>query len=618
MKQGVVDISRLRHFYLKYLKRKMFNKIILLYSAVTIVLSGITAMLVYQYQAQRILQEQTDANLQSAQALNSYLSRQYESIQNVIQQIYGDATLSDDLIYYLNHDYESYLNYRLDLFTSTGEQRLRSFNTLLKNYLEREQSSASVSIYSYPNNSYMHITRYSQQLMNESGSNSQWEAWFARREQQSWDAMPKNEGSPIESSVPESYSYSRELRDPWTLKRVGLINVEFDGREVDKFLDSRTSLKGRILVLNAQGTVIYDSEGEYYGQAYPYRVRLEQGNPRDWVHLDEPSKVNVLNVGNTGLSVVGIVPKSLIRESTESLRNTLILVTLLFMAVSFAITFTIIRKYSKQVQRIICSMNRIGEGDLSTRIQLSGEDELQQIARRFNDMGDRLEQYIDKMYTSEIKQKNAELVALQSQINPHFLYNTLESIRMKAYFMGAKEVGQMIYSLSVMFKNMVKKSTIVTVEEEIDICSVYLDLFRIRFEGKLEADIWVDPEIKDCSMIKLLIQPVVENYIIHGFRPLEEDNRIVVSAEGDRDRVIIIVSDNGTGISAEKLDEIRQTLEKTLQPPDKGYRSIGLMNVHERIVLNYGGDYGVTINSTEGQGTEVRMQIPKLRKGETG
>lgn len=435
----------------------MFNKIVVLYSTVMIVLFAIAATLVYQYQTQRILREQTDANLKSAHVLNIYLSRQYEGIQNIFQQIYGDATLSDELIYFLNHEYESYLKYRLDLYTRTGEQRLRSFNTLLKNYLEQESSGRSVSIYSYPNNFYMHISRTNQQLNNEAGSKNKWETWFARREQHSWDTMPQNESSGSSGgSSPRSYSYSRELKDPWTLNRVGMMNVEFDARQISSWLESRASVKGRILVLNAQGTVIYDSEDEYYGQAFPYH--LEQEKAGDWVELDEPSKVNILNVGNAGLSVVGIVSQSLIEESTESLRTGLILVTLVFMAASFAITFTIVRKFSKKVQRIIRSMNRIGEGDLSTRIQMSGEDELQQISRRFNDMGDRLEQYIDKMYTSEIKQKNAELVALQSQINPHFLYNTLESIRMKAYFVGAKEVGQMIYSLSVMFKNMVKKA----------------------------------------------------------------------------------------------------------------------------------------------------------------
>ena len=186
------------------------------------------------------------------------------------------------------------------------------------------------------------------------------------------------------------------------------------------------------------GTVIYDSEDEYYGQTYPYN--LEQEKAGDWVELDEPSKVNILNVGNAGLSVVGIVSQSLIEESTESLRTGLILVTLVFMAASFAITFTIVRKFSKSA-RIIRSMNRIGEGDLSTRIQMSGEDELQQISRRFNDMGDRLGQYIDKMYTSEIKQKRgAGCPAIPDQ--PHFLYNTLESIRMKAYFVGQRKWGK--------------------------------------------------------------------------------------------------------------------------------------------------------------------------------
>ena len=146
-------------------------------------------------------------------------------------------------------------------------------------------------------------------------------------------------------------------------------------------------------------------------------------------------------------------------------------------------------------------------------------------------------------------------------------------------------------------------------------CSVYLDLFRIRYDGRLETEIEVDPEIQSASIIKSLVQPIVENYIVHGFRPLEDNNKISVRAYGAGDRVVIVVSDNGTGIPEEKLTQIRGTLNKVLQSPEKGHRSIGLMNVHERIVLNYGNDYGVTINSTEGQGTEVRMEIPMLRKG---
>ncbi|WP_019637992.1 sensor histidine kinase [Paenibacillus fonticola] len=609
-------MSKLRRFYLNHLKRKMFNKIIMLYSTVMIVLFATAAILVYQYQTQRMIREQTDANLKTAHVLSIYLSRQYDSVQNVIQQIYGDATLSDELMYFLNHKYESYLGYRLNLFSRTGEQSLRSFNALLKAYLEQEPGAESVSIHSYPRNFYMYISRENQQLNGEFGSRSTWEEWFTHRRLHTWDTMLHAEqfSSPGKEKS-QLYSYSRELQDPWTLEKVGMLNVEFDTKQITSWLQSRAPvINGRVLVLTSQGTVIYDSEDTYFGQTYPYRSELE--NTGDWVELDELSKVNVLNIGNAGLSVVGIVSKSSIQQNIESLRNGLIVVTIVFITASFAITSTIIRKFSKKIQRIIRSMNRIGEGDLSTRIQMPGEDELQQISQRFNDMGDRLEQYIDKMYTSEIKQKNAELVALQSQINPHFLYNTLESIRMKAHYMGAKDVGQMIYSLSVLFKNMVKKSTIITIEEEIDMCANYLDLFRIRYEGRLEVKIEVDPSIAGFSIIKLLVQPIVENYIVHGFRSLEFDNIIKVRAYRSDDRVHITVSDNGSGIRPEKLAEIRQTLARTQPPPDKDHSSIGLMNVHERIVMNYGESYGLTVNSTEGEGTEVQLEIPMIRKGE--
>ncbi|WP_068620059.1 sensor histidine kinase [Paenibacillus tuaregi] len=610
-------MSKIRRFYRNHLKRKMFNKIILLYSAVMIILFATAAVMVYQYQVQRIIREETDANLKTAHVLSLYLSRQYENLQNTIQTVYADASLSDELMNFLTHNYESYLSYRLDNFSKSGEQRMNSFSATFKSYLEQEKGAVGLSIFSYPMNFYLSISRDNQQIDYETASVPSLKDWIAKRRQHPWDTLPvKREVPRLLRPDISLYSYARELQDPWTLQRIGMLTVEFDPYQITNWLNSRAPVgNGRVLVITAQGRVIYDSEQTYFGKIYPYRDKLE--NSGEWTQLEEESKINVLNIGNAGLSVVGIVSKSSIEKSTGSLRTGLILVTFIFIVASVMITTSIIRKYSKKIQRIIRSMSRIGDGDLTTRIQMPGEDELKQISQRFNAMCESLEQHIDRVYTSEIKQKNAELVALQSQINPHFLYNTLESIRMKAYDKGARDVGQMIYSLSVMFRNMVKKSTIVTIEEEMEMISIYLDLFRFRYEGRLQTEVSMDPEISSCQIIKLLIQPIVENYIVHGFRAHEEDNRISVVAAGAGDFITITVSDNGWGIPADKLRAIRERL--TAASPQSGSggseQHIGILNVHERLRLNYGEDYGVSIDSQENRGTEVIIKLPVMKKG---
>ncbi|GGG05785.1 two-component sensor histidine kinase [Paenibacillus aceti] len=613
-------VSKIRRFYLNHVKRKMFNKIILLYSAVMMMLFATAAVMVYQYQVQRTIREETDANMKTAQVLSIYLNRQYENIQNTIQQIYGDATLSDDLVYFLNNPYENYLGHRLNQFAETNEQRLRSYSTLVKNYMELEPGAKRVSIYSYPRKFGMNFEREQQQLQYESGSGESWNNWLMMRRAYTWDTVSHGPNSNISTKGASTsmYSYSRELQDPWTLDRIGMLIVDFDSKQLTNWLDSRVpATHGQMLVMTSMGKVLYDSTGEYVGQIYPYRYEINSTDK--WVSLDEPSKINILDTGNAGLSVVGIVSKSTIEASTGSLKTTLILVTLLFFIASFVLTATVMRRYSKKIRRIIVSMSRIGEGDLSTRIQMPGEDELKQISQRFNDMCERLEQYIDKMYTSEIKQKHAELVALQSQINPHFLYNTLESIRMKAYSEGARDVGKMVYSLSVMFKNMVKKDTVVTIKEEIEMCSIYLDLLQIRYEGRLEVETYIEPCVSGCSIIKLLIQPIVENYIVHGFRSLDDDNRVSIHAVRDGGRVIITVKDNGTGIAPERLKEIHQMLSGSSHLSsnlmEKSTPSIGLINVHDRIRMNYGEDYGIAVFSEPGEGAEIRVEIPMLKEG---
>ncbi|WP_246369744.1 sensor histidine kinase [Saccharibacillus deserti] len=705
----------------------MFNRIVLLYSVAAVVLFVFAAGLMYQYQYQRTIREETDANLKTTHVLSLYLNRQYEYMQNLLRQVYSDGTVSDDMIYFLNHDYEDYLGYRLNVFADSQGSRSRTFDLAVKNYMEQDASVRSVSVYSYARGFSMYVGRSSRRIDFESGSDLPWREWAANGRSGFWSVPPgggipegevpgnggvqggtiggeresgersgeekaaesrgaadgragsgntksgekdaASEGDPAVGGVnagpppgipldgtgleeglpageafppaaaepagtaetdgaeadnakgsgtapdkPESgrYRYARELQDPWTLRRIGMMVVEFDSVRLEALLQSQApAAGGQVLVLAADGTVLYDSEALYTGEVYPYRP--DESDGASGTEADLPGgafRTNELSVAGSGLSVLGVVSGASVDRSMAGLTGALILGTLLFAGASLGLAAGIIRSHSKKVQRIIRSMGRIGAGDLSTRIEMPGEDELQQIAQRINAMCERLETYIDKVYTSEIRQKNAELALLQSQINPHFLYNTLESIRMKAYSMGAQDVGKMIYSLSVMFRSLVKKSTIVTVREEIEICSMYLDLFRIRYEGQLQIGISVAEKAADCRMVKLLVQPVVENYILHGFRPLDEDNRIEVRAESAAGRLTIAVEDNGTGIAPERLAEIRLMLEGGAPVPDKEHRSIGLINVHERIRMNYGEDYGVSVESKEGTGTTVRMVLP--------
>jgi two-component system sensor histidine kinase YesM len=407
------------------------------------------------------------------------------------------------------------------------------------------------------------------------------------------------------------YTMTRELKDPISLKTIGMLIIDFDAELISKWLGTKgTENNGQVLVLTPSGDVIYDSIGKYMGQQYPHMKALYSDN---WTALDGLSKVNLNTTNSSGLIVAGIIQKSQVNKEMIVVRNWIIGITAALIVAAMAITYGIILRFSKKVKIIIKSMKRLQEGDLSTRIHLNREDELQLIANNFNYMCERLELYINKVYISEITQKNAELVALQSQINPHFLYNTLEAIRMRAISQGAKDVGQMIYILSTLFRTMIKKNMVVTIADEIEYCNLYLELFQIRHKDKLQIESRISPVAMNCSIVKLLIQPIIENYIVHGFRPERFDNLIRIEVTESDENIKIVISDNGNGIIPSKLVELQQTLQVSMRmdaPPS----SLGICNVNERIKLYYGSEYGLTITSEIDVGTTVIMNIPVVRE----
>lgn len=222
-----------------------------------------------------------------------------------------------------------------------------------------------------------------------------------------------------------------------------------------------------------------------------------------------------------------------------------------------------------------------------------------------------------EMRDRELELQNNEFQALQSQINPHFLYNTLETMNAYALVKGADEISEMAEALAYMFRYSVQNMENVKLVDELDHIRNYLIIQEHRLQRKIFFDVQVDPKWLLEDVVKLSLQPLVENAIEHGFPNKEQDEKIILKAYKDGDRFFIIIEDNGRGMSEERLREVKSHLNNK---NDKAFYSrsmgIGIKNVHRRVQLIFGEEYGLDILSQPGKGTKVRIAIPaKWKEG---
>ena len=318
---------------------------------------------------------------------------------------------------------------------------------------------------------------------------------------------------------------------------------------------------------------------------------------------------------NSGITAEYILPeKQLLAESRQMNARIALFLAGEFI-LSAAICHRIGKLYRRRVQRLLDAMNKVEQGEFDEHVPVEKEDELGVIANSFNHMCQRLDEYIERVYAAEIQRKNAELNALQMQINPHFLYNTLESIKAKALAENDDETAEMITLLGNLFRWSCRTDEkLVILEEELEYVKTYLKLQSFRYEQKMEICIQVDEGYLDYAVPKLILQPVVENVIKHAFRRLERPGLAGITVKKKGDNLEITVYDNGCGIEKGKLEKIRKNLEN-----DKGqddFDNIGIQNVNHRLRLLFGPGYGLQIASVYEQGTAVKAVLPALYKEE--
>jgi two-component system sensor histidine kinase YesM len=260
------------------------------------------------------------------------------------------------------------------------------------------------------------------------------------------------------------------------------------------------------------------------------------------------------------------------------------------------------------IQNVLQHMLKVESGNLNTKIERYGRDEIGRLAHSFNRMVERLNEFINEAYVAQIKQKQAELNALKSQIRPHYLYNTLEVIRMNAVYKDDEEVAEMIRSLSNQLKYVIDYGEDwVTVRQELDHLEDYFYIIRVRYDNRIQLQVQVkDERLFNVMILKLSLQPIVENAVQHGLLPKGGKGAIDVMLEQQDDRLVVTVRDDGVGMGAEKLAELKANLLDARTPAAK----VGLKNVHERIRSACGKPYGVDIESKIGVGTCIRLTYP--------
>lgn len=323
-------------------------------------------------------------------------------------------------------------------------------------------------------------------------------------------------------------------------------------------------------------------------------------------------------VPNTNWIVVECIPTYNLENSYQKIRN----ITLTVMGFSVLLLTIIYYFYSKKTNKPIkdlkIAMERIQKGDLDTRVQVGTNDEIGFLANGLNQMTLELQNHIQKVYIAEIRQREAEIEALKTQIEPHYLYNTLDVIRMTAITKDDKETAEMIDGLSGQLKYLIGGARdMVTLQAELDSVRNYFKIIKIRYENRFSLEVDVPEELLELKVPQLILQPVVENAVKHGLKPKEEGEGVVaIQGMKSEDRLEITVMDNGIGMTEEKMADVQQLLDSqdTVKHAKSKRASIGLKNVYDRIKLIFGDAYSMEISSFEGIGTIVKYKLPVIEE----
>lgn len=554
----------------------------------------------------------------------SNMYRTTRSIGRNIEEMYHEMEENTKYLYTVQEEDYGYLYEILEDRDISANKKNAIITEMLKDILYMNQYIDHV-FFILPDGQEYSVMR-PPEAMTDTKKIQEWYEKNFQEKEQSMQMLPVHLSDYYVGSKKENFTAARNIMNTRTIQSasqeiLGTLYIDISSEYLDGIINETKLEEGSqiYIVDKAKEEIAYNPySSEKVEHREEFKKYLSYMSPdHQYMRVGENYYI-YSEVPNTNWIVVECIPTYNLENSYQKIRN----ITLTVMGFSVLLLTIIYYFYSKKTNKPIkdlkIAMERIQKGDLDTRVQVGNNDEIGFLANGLNQMTLELQNHIQKVYIAEIRQREAEIEALKTQIEPHYLYNTLDVIRMTAITKDDKETAEMIDGLSGQLKYLIGGARdMVTLQAELDSVRNYFKIIKIRYENRFSLEVDVPEELLELKVPQLILQPVVENAVKHGLKPKEEGEGVVaIQGMKSEDRLEITVMDNGIGMTEEKMAYVQKLLDSqdTVKHAKSKSASIGLKNVYDRIKLIFGDTYSMEISSFEGIGTIVKYKLPVIEE----
>jgi two-component system sensor histidine kinase YesM len=410
-------------------------------------------------------------------------------------------------------------------------------------------------------------------------------------------------------------SISKAILDPKTGYVTGIMLIDLNYRSIERICeDVQLGRTGYVYLVDGKESLIYHPQQQLIFSGIKHElpkrefISSERGG---YARLEAEGKIYLRNDSEvTGWSAIGVVNTKELAGNIESPIKFYVVLTVIAIAFSAVAAVMISTNITMPIKKLESTMRRVEQGDLEVQVEISGNDEIGHMGNAFNSMIVKVGGLMERMVAEEEEKRLSEIKALQAQINPHFLYNTLETIIWMSAAGKNDDVVNVASALAQLFRTSISRGkSLAPLSVEIKSIESYLTIQKMRYKDKLDYGICIPKPLLGMMVPKLILQPIVENAIYHGVKPRDEGGSITIGARQEEGLLIISVSDDGVGMTPEQAANL-------FMPKQNDSGGIGFLNVHNRIKLIFGEEYGLKCVGSDDSGTHVDIRLPLVEESE--